>query len=323
MLQKAGVIARPRAARIDQRRASAAGEPEGIDAEGRAAPIDVRVQVDEAGRHDKSADVSDLGSGKAGTDLGDAPVAEAYVCDGVEPLRRINDPPPAKNKIKRHCGPHHVWLDVAASWAPVGFVGPPSFNVSPRSLGVPGQTNLAASAKRLYRRIGKREARERLSQMDRRLEGSVANTSEEVVVLTAERIVVRSHTEVGGTSIAVEMKRFPDGQLDAASLAHDFKAVGRQVPIHEGPCGAQVADDLRRCHRRRSSHRSESATLRASRSDALERRFRHPLREVNVVNQSHQDRIDIGVSDRVRTRLCSGANSYRLASQAGRTARRP
>ena len=102
MLQETGVVARPRTARIDQRRASAASQAKWIDAKGSSAPIDVRVQVNKARRHDQAADVPDLGARKSLADLSDASVPEANVRDNVDPLRRIDDSPSMKNQIKRH-----------------------------------------------------------------------------------------------------------------------------------------------------------------------------------------------------------------------------
>jgi hypothetical protein len=43
VLKKTGIVARPRAARIDKRCASAASQTERIDPKRRAAPIDVSV----------------------------------------------------------------------------------------------------------------------------------------------------------------------------------------------------------------------------------------------------------------------------------------
>ena len=52
VLQEARIIARPSASGIDQRRAAAARQDQRIDAERCAAPIDMRVQIDQARRHD-------------------------------------------------------------------------------------------------------------------------------------------------------------------------------------------------------------------------------------------------------------------------------
>ena len=55
MFEKARIIARPGAARIDERRAAPSRENERIDAERRAAPIDMRVKVDQPRRDDAPA----------------------------------------------------------------------------------------------------------------------------------------------------------------------------------------------------------------------------------------------------------------------------
>ena len=54
MLEKAEIVARPRAAGVDQRRATAASQSQGIDAQRGAAPIDVGMQIDQARRHDQA-----------------------------------------------------------------------------------------------------------------------------------------------------------------------------------------------------------------------------------------------------------------------------
>src|SRR5262249_60229401 len=58
-------IARPGAPRIDE--GGGATAPRyfgGVDAERGAAPIDMGVEVDEAGRHDEPGDVAHLGAGR-------------------------------------------------------------------------------------------------------------------------------------------------------------------------------------------------------------------------------------------------------------------
>jgi hypothetical protein len=57
MFEKARIIARPGAARIDERRAAPSRENERVDAERRAAPIDMRVKVDQPGRDDAPSNV--------------------------------------------------------------------------------------------------------------------------------------------------------------------------------------------------------------------------------------------------------------------------
>jgi hypothetical protein len=60
LLQEPHVVSWLRAARVDERRAAAAGEAERVDTERSAAPIDMRMQVDEAGHDDQATDVLDL-----------------------------------------------------------------------------------------------------------------------------------------------------------------------------------------------------------------------------------------------------------------------
>ena len=65
MFQKTGIVAWPRAARIEHRRAPAASETKRIDSKRGAAPIDMSMQVDEARRDDEAANVLDLRAGKS------------------------------------------------------------------------------------------------------------------------------------------------------------------------------------------------------------------------------------------------------------------
>ena len=60
--RKPGEIRRPCRARIDEgRRAAAPRNRLGLDADRRAAPVDVRVQIDRAGHHDGAGDLPLLG----------------------------------------------------------------------------------------------------------------------------------------------------------------------------------------------------------------------------------------------------------------------
>ena len=104
MLQESGIIARPRAASVDERRASAASETERVDPERSAAPIDMGMEVDEARRDDKAADVLDLGAGKLRANSRDAPILEADIGHRVDALRRIDNSAPSQNQIKLHQG---------------------------------------------------------------------------------------------------------------------------------------------------------------------------------------------------------------------------
>ncbi len=94
MAQEPRKVAWSRAPGVDQRRAASPGEPERIDAQGRAAPIDMGVKINEARRHDVPGHVANVAPGEFFADLGDAAALEADVHDGVDPLRRIEDPPP-------------------------------------------------------------------------------------------------------------------------------------------------------------------------------------------------------------------------------------
>ena len=102
MVEKAGVIARPRASGIDERRAAAARKAERIDAERRAAPVDMRMKIDQPRRDDQSGHVLDGIAAKLRADLRDAAVAETDIRDRVDPLRRIDHPPAPQHQIKRH-----------------------------------------------------------------------------------------------------------------------------------------------------------------------------------------------------------------------------
>ena len=86
MLQESGIVARPRAARVDQRRASAASGTERVDPKRRAAPIDMGMEVDEARRDDQAADVLDLDAGKFRADPRDPAILEADIHHRVDTL---------------------------------------------------------------------------------------------------------------------------------------------------------------------------------------------------------------------------------------------
>ena len=102
MLQESGIIARPRAAGVDERRASATSETERVDPQRSAAPIDMGMEVDEARRDDKAADVLDHGAGKLRANSRDAPILEADIRHRVDALGRIDDSAPSQNQIKLH-----------------------------------------------------------------------------------------------------------------------------------------------------------------------------------------------------------------------------
>jgi hypothetical protein len=100
VLAEAREVARPGASGVDARGHTAVATVIlRIDAERGAAPVDVRVQVDQARRHDQARHVDHFGAcigGKAGADRGNLAASEADVGHGVEVLRRIDDPPPLR-----------------------------------------------------------------------------------------------------------------------------------------------------------------------------------------------------------------------------------
>ena len=66
----------------------------GVDPERGAAPIDMGVQVDQAGHDDLAGDIDDLRRRRRGSiaaDRGDLAVRESDVGDLVAPVRRIDD----------------------------------------------------------------------------------------------------------------------------------------------------------------------------------------------------------------------------------------
>ena len=104
MFEEARVIAGTSASGIDQRRAAASRQNERIDAERCSAPIDMRVQIDQAGRHDLARHIKDaagaVGEVRAGRD--DLAVGKSHIHDAVDGLRRIDDAPTAQNEIIAH-----------------------------------------------------------------------------------------------------------------------------------------------------------------------------------------------------------------------------
>ena len=107
VLAKARKVARPGAAGVDARGdAAQAAEFLRVDAERRTAPIDVGMQVDEAGRDDEARHVAHFGPGvrrKTGADRRDLAAGEADVRHRIEMLRRIDDPTALEDEIDGHC----------------------------------------------------------------------------------------------------------------------------------------------------------------------------------------------------------------------------
>src|SRR5215470_2565230 len=94
MPAKAMEVSRAGAAGVDESGdAAAAGQKLGFDAERRAAPIDMRVQVDEARRHDLASDVANILARKTLADRGYLATGEGDVSDLIERLRRVDDAP--------------------------------------------------------------------------------------------------------------------------------------------------------------------------------------------------------------------------------------
>ena len=103
VLAEAGEIAGPSAAGVDAGRdRAAAGEVLGVDAERRASPIDVGVQIDEAGRDDEARHVAHLGAlgFEALAHCGDLAAGEGDVGHAVEILRGVDHATVAKDEIE-------------------------------------------------------------------------------------------------------------------------------------------------------------------------------------------------------------------------------
>jgi len=89
-------IARPGAARVDERGGGAARrQRSGIDAERGAAPVDMGVKIDETRRDDEAVDIAHFGTWtrlQPRADLLDAAILEGDVGGAVEVLAWIDDP---------------------------------------------------------------------------------------------------------------------------------------------------------------------------------------------------------------------------------------
>ena len=107
MLAETREIARAGAAGID-RRGDAGGAAEffRVDAERSAAPIDMRMQIDQARRDDVTRYVAHVGAGiglEFASDHGHLATGEGHIRHGVEFLGGVNHPPAAQDQIERHC----------------------------------------------------------------------------------------------------------------------------------------------------------------------------------------------------------------------------
>ena len=116
---KARKISRPGTAGVD-----AGGHPAGpaelfgVDAERRAAPVHMGVQVDQPRRDDATGNVQHLGcrtGGQMRPDPGDLAAREGDVRDGIEALRRIDDPSALEDKIDGHWVPATGCVDLLAN----------------------------------------------------------------------------------------------------------------------------------------------------------------------------------------------------------------
>ena len=108
MLAEAGEVAGPGAAGVDRGGdAAVAAELVGVDAERGAAPIDMGVQVDQAGRDDEARDVAHIGARvvKPVADLRDLAGGEGDIGDPVEILRRVDDAPALEDEVVGHFAP--------------------------------------------------------------------------------------------------------------------------------------------------------------------------------------------------------------------------
>ena len=102
VFEKTRVIAGPGAAGVDKSGAASARQNRRIDAERRAAPIDMRVQINEPRRDDEPRDVADRLAFEAVPEARRTAVVEANIRDGVDSLGRVDDAPAAQHEIKGH-----------------------------------------------------------------------------------------------------------------------------------------------------------------------------------------------------------------------------
>ena len=108
MLAEAGEVAGPGAAGIDRGRdAAVAAERVGIDAERGPAPIDMGVEVDQAGRDDEAREIADVGAGVVEpiADLRNLAAREGDIRHPVEILRRVDHAPALEDEVVGHFAP--------------------------------------------------------------------------------------------------------------------------------------------------------------------------------------------------------------------------
>ena len=100
VLAEAVEIAGPGAAGIDEGGdAAGARQQLGLDTQGRAAPVDMGVQVDQAGRDDLAFDVARVGPSEPVADRRDLAAGEGDVGHLVDALRGIDEPAAFENQI--------------------------------------------------------------------------------------------------------------------------------------------------------------------------------------------------------------------------------
>ena len=116
-------------------------------------------------------------------------------------------------------------------------------------------------------------------------------------MLARERVVVRVDAEIGAPAVGMEEERLADCKLDAAAVADDLEPVWRNRSVREGPGGAKLAGDAARCDGGDAGEGAKAGPVRTPRAHRSEARARRPLREVEVVDQRHQDGIDLGIVD--------------------------
>ncbi len=105
VLAEAHEVAGPGAAGIDGGcDARGAAELLGVDAQRGAAPVDMRVQVDQPRRDDMVRHVARVGALQVLADLRHLAARERHVRDGVELLRRIDHAATAQHEVIGHGG---------------------------------------------------------------------------------------------------------------------------------------------------------------------------------------------------------------------------
>src|SRR6478752_6985767 len=86
---------------IDERGAAAAREDQRVDTQRRPAPIDMSVQVDQAGRDDPAGNIVDLRSVQARRQGCNASVRDTDIKNRIDALAGVDNPPAAQNQIER------------------------------------------------------------------------------------------------------------------------------------------------------------------------------------------------------------------------------